>query len=64
MKPASTNFRNIWCAAYVNDNWRFVDCHWGARHVDKSRDSTTEGLFCYSLDEFFFLTNPEDMVRN
>lgn len=62
MEPSGNNFRNIWSAAYINDCWRFVDCHWGARHVDKSRDPSN-GMFCYSLDEFFFLTNPEDMVN-
>ena len=32
--------------------------------MDKSRDTKQHGHFCYSLDEFFFLTNPEDMVKN
>ena len=64
----------------MDENWRFIDCHWGARHVDKSRVTTTTitttqkqndgtgsgggngGVFCYSLDEFFFLTDPEDLI--
>ena len=65
MKPTSESFRNMWCAALVDEQWRFIDCHWGARHVDKSRVKTKtvqDGKFCYSLDEFFFLPDPENVI--
>ena len=52
-------FRNSWAAVHIEGEWRFVDSHWGARHVINSRMSgelLSSGGFCYELDEFFFLT--------
>ena len=52
------HFRNSWAVVYIEGEWRFVDSHWGARHVTNSRMSgeAVTGAFCYEPDEFFFLT--------
>ncbi len=56
-------FRNSWAAVYIDGSWRFVDCHWGARHVSNNRENDNFGSFCYELDEFFFLTDPADHIN-
>lgn len=54
----SDRFRNSWAVVHVEGEWRFVDSHWGARHVTSVRMNSDAhaGAFCYELDEFFFLT--------
>ena len=47
---------------YVTDSWRFIDCHWGARHVTGPGAAEDPNNFCYEYDEFFFLTDPEDNI--
>ena len=47
---------------YIDRDWRFVDCHWGARHVINSRDIDDPDNFCYAMDEFYFLTDPDEMI--
>ena len=56
------NFRNSWAVVFIDDTWRFVDCHWGARHVNNTEQLNNPRCFCYELDEFYFLTDPEDIV--
>ena len=60
MQLDDTHFRNSWTAVCLDEEWHFVDCHWGARHLTSSRDDTS-GV-CYSIDEFFFLTDPADHI--
>lgn len=58
-------YGNSWTAAYVANDWRFIDCHWGSRHVatDKHRPAVRGGGTCsYALDEFFFLTDPDQLI--
>ena len=63
-------FRNSWTALYLDNNWHLVDCHWGARHISKPRDSHSQEKmtsvdsndFRYELDEFFFLSDPQDLI--
>lgn len=49
---------------YIDGSWRFIDCHWGARHVTNTHTPDADDIckFRYELDEFFFLTDPEDMI--
>ena len=56
------SFRNSWAVVYIDDSWRFVDCHWGARHVNNPDEPNNPRCFCYELDEFYFLTDPEDII--
>ncbi|ELU10112.1 hypothetical protein CAPTEDRAFT_77697, partial [Capitella teleta] len=57
-----SKFSNSWASVLIDGDWHFVDCHWGARHVNNTEDYSDPEKFCYSLDEFYFLTNPEDMI--
>ena len=47
---------HAWNAVYVIDNWFFVDCTWGAGHLDEDRK------FIRHFQEFYFLTDPEKMI--
>ena len=64
MQLDDTHFRNSWTAVHLDDEWHFVDCHWGARYVtcSGSGSGSDASSLCYSLDEFYFLTDPEDHV--
>jgi len=58
-------FRNAWTAVYIDGEWRFVDSHWGSRHIAKSTShSGANDLspLCYALDEFFFLADPDQFI--
>lgn len=44
---------HAWNAVYINDNWQFVDCTWGAG----SRDD--RGNFVKKFSDFHFLTEPK-----
>lgn len=58
-----TRFRNAWTAVLVDEQWRFVDSHWGARHVSTTRDGALKSSsYCYEVDELFFLTDPEQHI--
>ena len=61
MAVTNQRFRNTWAVVYIDSSWRFIDCHWGARHVTNTKDEQSSA-FCYELDEFFFLTDPEDHI--
>lgn len=52
-----SKFRNQWTAVYVDDAWRFVNCNWGARHAKNSCED-----LIYEVDEFYFLTDPEEHI--
>ena len=60
------HFKNRWTAVYLDNDWQLVDCHWGARHVSKPKDNHENHLesseFRYELDEFFFLSDPKDLI--
>lgn len=56
-----SQFSNSWAVVLIEDDWHFVDCHWGARHINNLEDNDPCN-FCYSLDEFYFLTDPADMI--
>ena len=61
MPLTTQRFRNTWAVVHVDSAWRFIDCHWGARHVTNCQDEENSA-FCYELDEFFFLTDPEEHI--
>ncbi|XP_033760874.1 kyphoscoliosis peptidase-like [Pecten maximus] len=50
----STN--HSWNAVYVQDDWRLVECSWGAGHLDSNKK------FMYAYKEFYFMPNPEDVI--
>jgi len=51
-------FRNQWTAVWVDGSWRFINCNWGARHVNRNSDDRP----IYQIDEFYFLTDPEEHI--
>jgi len=62
-QPAShfrgSQFRNQWTAVWVEGSWRFINCNWGARHVKRPDDDHS---MTYHVDEFYFLTDPEEHI--
>ena len=56
-------FRNSWTCVLMDGSWRFVDTHWGARHVTTPSHQQNDPFnVCYELDDFFFLCDPEDSI--
>ncbi|KAI6194244.1 Lim and transglutaminase domain protein [Aphelenchoides besseyi] len=69
MKFLDTKFRNTWNAVYVDGNWRFVQCNWGARHLVNAKDGPRqsspqqqENNLRYSYDDHYFLTPSEEFI--
>lgn len=58
-KFRDNKFRNQWTAVWIKDSWRFINCNWGARHVKQQSDLH----LTYKIDEFYFLTDPEDHIQ-
>ncbi|XP_067669747.1 kyphoscoliosis peptidase-like [Haliotis asinina] len=52
----NTRTNHAWNIVYVQDEWRPIECTWGAGHLTNNR--TYEKKF----EEFYFLTDPEDFV--
>ncbi|XP_067670639.1 kyphoscoliosis peptidase-like isoform X2 [Haliotis asinina] len=52
----NTQTDHAWNIVYVQDEWRPIECTWGAGHLTNNR--TYEKKF----EEFYFLTDPEDFV--
>ncbi|XP_037087625.1 hillarin-like [Pollicipes pollicipes] len=46
---------HAWSAVFVRGSWRLVDCTWGAGFTD------TAGQFVPRVNEFYFLSDPEDL---
>ncbi|XP_074644530.1 uncharacterized protein LOC141901283 [Tubulanus polymorphus] len=56
-------FRNTWTAVSINNQWRFVNCNWGARRVEgKDEFEADRKRMKYKCDEFYFCTDPEDHI--
>merc|ERR1712159_220035 len=49
---------NSWNAVKINDEYKLVDPHWGARHISDN-DS---GDIKYEYEEFCFCPNPEELL--
>ncbi|KAL4220403.1 hypothetical protein ACF0H5_020806 [Mactra antiquata] len=45
-----------WNAVYINRNWFFIDCAWGAGFVDKKR------IWHRQYQEFYFIVDPDKMI--
>jgi hypothetical protein len=71
MRIAEGKFTNTWNAVLIDEEWRFVQCNWGARHLVMSKDKkeidlsppkpTREKIKC-QYDEHYFLPDPEDFI--
>jgi transglutaminase/protease-like cytokinesis protein 3 len=46
---------HAWNAVFLDGKWQLLDATWGSGYVDES------GGFVREFDEFFFLTDPEDL---
>jgi hypothetical protein len=42
MKIQPGKFTNTWNAVFIDGEWRFVQCNWGARHLVMSKDKRNE----------------------
>jgi hypothetical protein len=65
MKIQPGKFTNTWNAVLIDDEWRFVQCNWAARHLVKaSAESKThhEDNIKYQYDEHYFLPDPEQFI--
>jgi transglutaminase/protease-like cytokinesis protein 3 len=49
---------HAWNAVFVDDDWRFVDCCWGAGYEDES------GYWVKKYEEFWFLTDPDKFIND
>ncbi|XP_052217945.1 kyphoscoliosis peptidase-like [Dreissena polymorpha] len=47
---------HFWNAVYINKNWFFVDCAWGAGLVDRKRN------WIRQFQEFYFIVDPDKMI--
>ncbi|XP_022338435.2 kyphoscoliosis peptidase-like [Crassostrea virginica] len=47
-----------WNAVFVEEDWRFVDCCWGAGWEDE------EGRWNPKFEEFWFLTDPDKFIND
>ncbi|CAF0940303.1 unnamed protein product [Didymodactylos carnosus] len=71
MKILEGKFTNTWNAVVIDDEWRFVQCNWGARHLVMSKDKKPADLappkptrekIKYQYDEHYFLPDPDDFI--
>lgn len=47
-----------WNAVFVEEDWRFVDCCWGAGREDEA------GRWTPKFEEFWFLTDPDKFIND
>ncbi|MBN2105489.1 hypothetical protein JW835_15730 [bacterium] len=52
----SDNFNHAWNAVRIGGHWELIDATWGAGYIDES------GQFIREFDDYFFLTDPEDLI--
>ncbi|XP_076461449.1 uncharacterized protein LOC143293941 [Babylonia areolata] len=52
--------QHTWNAIYIYGTWCLIDAHWGARRLMGKQ--TSEEDFQYQLDEYFFLTDPHQLI--
>jgi hypothetical protein len=70
MKIQPGKFTNTWNAVLIEEEWRFVQCNWGARHLVMSKDKKIEQTAVkpsrdkikYQYDEHYFLPDPEEFI--
>jgi len=54
-----------WNALCIDGSWHLVDCHWATRYLKADGDSTSsdsDSKFGFEYDEFYFLTEPDEMI--
>ncbi|KAL8579137.1 hypothetical protein ACOMHN_036076 [Nucella lapillus] len=60
MKFTPGQNQHTWNAVYIYGTWCLVDAHWGARRLVGKQTSVED--FHYQLDEYFFLTDPHQLI--
>ncbi|XP_013408285.1 uncharacterized protein LOC106172195 isoform X2 [Lingula anatina] len=60
VKFAGGPYNHSWNAVYVDGSWQLVDSHWATRYLQSEKNSP-ENLV-YEYDDFYFLTNPEQLI--
>ncbi|KAI0987407.1 hypothetical protein GJ496_006614 [Pomphorhynchus laevis] len=74
----SGQFLNTWNSVLIDDEWRFVQCNWGARHLVMCKDSldleensnlingdgnqANPDKIEYEYDDHYFFTDPEEFI--
>jgi hypothetical protein len=53
---STTKTDHAWNAVLIDNSWRFVECTWGAGHLDRS------GTFQKEFSDFYFLTDPKHFI--
>jgi hypothetical protein len=48
---------HVWCAGYIDSVWYLFDPTWGSGYVEG-------GKFVNQVNNFYFMTKPEDMIRS
>ena len=48
---------HVWCAGFIDSTWYLFDPTWGSGYVEK-------GKFVNQVNNFYFMTPPEDMIRS
>lgn len=48
---------HIWCGGYIDSAWYLFDPTWGSGYVEG-------GKFVNQVNNFYFMTRPEDMIRS
>lgn len=56
----SQPLNHSWNAVYIDGDWQLVDSHWGTRFL-QSESNVADNLV-YEFDDFYFLTDPEQLA--
>ncbi|CAG5135476.1 unnamed protein product [Candidula unifasciata] len=59
-KFKGNEYNHSWNAVLIDNNWYLVDSHWATRYL-VSEKNMPENLV-YEYDDFYFLTDPEQLV--
>lgn len=59
-RPFTTTDRtnHTWNVVFIEGDWRFVECTWGAGNIDSNKK------FIWAYKEFYFLTDPEHLISS
>ncbi|XP_062582818.1 kyphoscoliosis peptidase-like [Saccostrea cucullata] len=57
-KPFTPNTKtnHAWNAVFIENKWQFIECTWGAGHLNNA------GEFQKQFNNFYFLTNPRHLI--
>jgi formylglycine-generating enzyme required for sulfatase activity len=59
---SSDSIGHAWLAAEIDSKWYLFDPTWGAGYLQNNR-TTGHKEFKRKLDDFYFMTSPEDMIK-